>query len=464
MSKRNSIFILVGALTGCFLLLVCAGLVGGGYYFLGQGDFSLGALAPGKPEGLNRIVFVGNDSNIYVADPLSGASTALTTDGGADHPYNYPTWSPDSHRLAFVGLEFENGAPQAGALYTVSPTGEQLTPIFKSLENFPFYVYWSPDSRLVSFLANKDSQTMSLNIGRTDEPGSVREFDVGSPFYWAWAPDSSQMFTHVGGTRAQSQDARLGLVPFKEDAAKRSLESAPGSFQAPQWSRDGKILYSAQQGNEQVIAVSDAQGVEVTNLATYDGRASFALSPDGAEVAYLLTAPRTPLPHFGPLRVVNVNGENPRLVSQDPVLAFFWSPDSTKLAYLTVQAAENESSFNSAAALSAVASSQPEKFPRSIQNSPQVQGEIKLNWRLWDRASDTSRTMTAFEPTLSFLNVMPFFDQYANSSTFWSPDSQSFVYTARESDTDGAVLIADAIGTNPPRRIGDGVIAYWSWK
>lgn len=464
MSKRASILTLVGALTGCFLLLVCAGLVGGGYYFLGQGNFSLAALAPDKPGGLNRIAFVGNDSNIYVADPVSGAATALTTDGGADHVYNYPTWSPDSRRLAFVGLNFKNGAPTEGALYTVSPTGEQLTPIFRSPQNFPFYIYWSPDSRLVSFLANKDSQTMSLNIGRTDETDSVREFDVGAPFYWAWAPDSSQIFTHVGGTRAQSGDARLGLVPFREDARKRSLESAPGSFQAPQWSRDGRILYSAQQGDEGVIAVSDAQGVEVNRLATYDGRASFALSPDGAQVAYLLTAPQTRLPHFGPLRVVNVNGENTRIVSQDPVLAFFWSPDSAKLAYLTVTGAGNESSFHSDGAPLLVASSKPEKFSRSLQEPSQAQAAIQLSWRLWDRATDTSRTMVSFEPTTSFLNVIPFFDQYANSSTFWSPDSQSFVYTTRETDAAGAVWIADAIGTNAPRRIGDGVIAYWSWK
>lgn len=464
MSKRSSVLILVGALASCVVLSLCLGLLGGGFYFLNGGQFPLsnGLVSP-PGEGLNRIAFVGNDSNIYVADPISGDSTALTSDGGTAHAYNYPTWSPDSRRLAFVGLSFENGALQEGALYTVAPTGEQLTPIYKSLENFPFYLYWSPDSQLVSFLANKESGTMALSVARTDEEDSVREIDVGAPFYWAWAPDSSQVFTHVGGTRAQSQDARLGVLPFKDEVAKRSLESAPGSFQAPQWSRDGKVLFSTEEGAGQVIAVSDAPGTEIIKLASYNGRASFALSPDGTEVAYLLTESRTPLPHFGPLRVVDATGANVRVVSQEPVLAFLWSPDSTKLAYLTVSTTQDQSNFHFDAVPPQVASTRPEQFP-SARYTNQQGGEIQLIWRLWDRATNTSRTMASFVPTLSFLNVIPYFDQYANSSTFWSPDSRSFVYTARESERNGAVFVADAVGTDAPRRIGDGVIAYWSWK
>lgn len=464
MSNRSTVLVLVAALASCFLLSVCVGLVGGGVYFLNPGNLPLANLALSTPEGLNRIAFVGNDFNIYIADPVSGDSTALTNDGGQEHAYNYPTWAPDSRRLAFVGYTFENGNPKEGALYTVAPSGEQLTPIYKTPQNIPFYLYWSPDSRLVSFLANKGSQTMALSVAHPDQADSGQEVDVGAPFYWAWAPDSSQMFTHVGGTRAQSEDARLGMVPFKDTTTKRSLESAPGQFQAPQWSGDGKILYSAQDGSGQVIAVSDALGNQISKLATYNGRASFAFSPDGTEVAYLLTPAQTRLPHFGPLRVVDVNGANPRVVSQDPVLAFLWSPDSTKLAYLTVTATQDQSNFNLDRLPPSITSTEPEHFSGALQSDQGGQGEIQLNWRLWDRATDTSRTMASFVPTLSFLEVIPYFDQYANSSTFWSPDSQSFVYTARETANSGAVFIADAIGTNPPRRIGDGVIAYWSWK
>src|SRR4051794_33999022 len=119
MSKRTSIFVLIGALASCLLLALCVGIVGGGYYFLNGGANPLTAL--NAPAPLNLIAFVGNDFNIYVADPVKGTTTALTKDGGTSHAYNFPTWSPDSHRLAFVGYTFEDGTPKEGALYTISP-------------------------------------------------------------------------------------------------------------------------------------------------------------------------------------------------------------------------------------------------------------------------------------------------------------------------------------------------------
>lgn len=466
MSRRTSVLVLVGALTSCLVLAVCVGVLGGGYYFLNGGVNPLTAL--NAPAALNRIAFVGNDFNIYLADPTNGATTALTTDGGTTRAYNYPTWAPDNHRLAFVGYTFENGDPKEGALYTISPAGEKLTPLYKTPRNFPFYLYWSPDSQIVSFLANNDSQTIALNTARADQPDSKQEIDFGAPFYWAWSPDGSQMFTHVGGTRSDSDKARLAVLAFKNNDTPRALQAAPGQFQAPQWSRNGKILYSTQDASEQAIALSDALGTEIKKLVTYDGRASFALAPDANHVAYILTEASTRLPHLGPVRVIDANGENAHVISQEPALAFLWSPDSTKLAYLTVTTTENNSNFHfdapANALPSALAATTPEKFLRAPANEQGGEVQIQLHWRVWDRATDSARIIATFLPTASFLNMIPYFDQYANSSTFWSPDSQSLVYTSRETENTGSVFIADAVASNPPRKIGEGVIAYWSWK
>ena len=87
MSKRSTVLVLIGAVASCFLLLLCVGLLGGGYYFLSNGSLPIAAL--GAPAELNRIAFVGNDLNIYVTNPVDGTKTALTTDGGSDHAYNY---------------------------------------------------------------------------------------------------------------------------------------------------------------------------------------------------------------------------------------------------------------------------------------------------------------------------------------------------------------------------------------
>lgn len=462
MTNRTSVLVLVGALAGCMLVAVCVALGVGGYYLYSATGNPLAALD--APAPVNRIVFVGNDFNIYLADPVQGTTSPLTRDGGETHAYNFPAWAPDNHRLAFVGYTIQNGDPTEGALYTIAPGGDKLTVLYKTDQNYPFYLYWSPDSQIVSFLANKDAQTIALNIARTDQPDSKQEVDSGSPFYWAWSPDGSQMFTHVGGTRAQDTGARLALLAPQSNDAPHPLAAAPGQFQAPQWSRTGKILYSTEDGTDQAIALSDTPGSEGKKLASYRGRASFALSPDEASVAYLVTAPQTQLAHFGPLRVVGANGEDSRVVSQEPALAFLWSPDSKRLAYLTVEVNENQSNFNFDTPAPPIAARLPEKFSGGARSDQGGEVRLQLLWHVWDRAANTSRVVATFVPTTSFLSMIPYFDQYANSSTFWSPDSRALVYTAKETADGGGVYIADAGGAAAPRKVGDGVIAYWSWK
>jgi Tol biopolymer transport system component len=241
------------------------------------------------------------------------------------------------------------------------------------------------------------------------------------------------------------------------------LDALPGQFQAPQWSRNGKLLYSKLEGTQQAIAVADPAGQGSKNLATYGGRASFALSPEGNHIAYLLTDLQVQLPHFGLVRVMDANGENVRVVAQEPAIAFLWSPDSTKLALLTVTLEQNQSNFK-LGALPQLASLNPGDDSRTPLLEQGGNQTVQLHWRVWDRETGNIKTVATFFPTVSFLNVIPYFDQYANSSTFWSPDSQALVYTSREDNTGGSVFIADITGSSPPRKLGDGLIAYWSWK
>ncbi len=458
MSSRSSLLIIGGALAGCMLLAVCVFVAAGGYFLATQGN-PLAAVS--APAVVNRIAYVGNDQNIYVADPVTGEKLKLTADGGPNHAYNYPTWSPDNRRLAFVGYTITNGDATEGTLYTVAPSGEKLTPVYQAPRNFPFYLYWSSDSQFIGFLANKDNQNIALHVAQSDHVDSMQEIDTGAPFYWAWAPDGSRLFTHVGGTRATSDSARLALLDVQSKNGK-SLDALPGSFQAPQWTRAGKILFSTQEGTEQAIAISNAEGGDIKKLVTYQGRASFALSPDSSQVAYIVTDANMRLPHFGPLRVVSAEGGEPQVVSEDPALAFLWSPDSRKLAYLTVTVGENQSNFNWRGEPPPIASTRPERFT-GAPHTDQGGQTVRLNWQVWDSIDKSKRLVATFIPTASFLNVIPYFDQYASSTTFWSPDSKSLVYTNGSSATTGEVWVADVNGAAPPHKIGDGTLAFWSW-
>lgn len=460
MSSRSRAVVFIAAIAACLVMAGCVSLLIGGYWLVTSGrTFSLSA-----PEALNRIVYVGNDLNIYVASPVTGDKTQITHDGGDAHAYNYPAWSPDNRRLAFVGYTFQDGSPTEGTLYTTSPGGDRLTAIYHAKENFPFYLYWSPDSRVVGFLSNKTDQLLALRIARSDEQDSMQELDTGSPLYWAWSPDSSEMFTHVGGTRADSDEARLMLLPFRPTDPRHALTASPGEFQAPQWSRDGKLLFSTQKDSGGAVAISNAQGGEVKELFQYDGRVSFGLAPDGAQVAYIVTENDVRLTHYGVVHVMDTTGGAARFTSADRGLAFFWSPDGKQLAFLTASVDQNPSNFNGDAAPGSLASNAPHRFPGP--SSPEQGGttRVQLNWEVWDRATNSVRKIATFLPTASFLGMIPFFDQYANSATFWSPDSRAFVYTTRDNDTTASVWIADVTGQNAPRKVGEGSIAYWSWK
>ena len=163
------------------------------------------------------------------------------------------------------------------------------------------------------------------------------------------------------------------------------------------------------------------------------------VTPDDAE-----------LPMQGPIWVSDADGKNRKQITTEDALAFYWSPDSKQIAYLTIlMPGQSSGRFNSSPGL----------------NIPQHQAEtIRLRWNVVSSDGGKARTLATFVPTDNFISVLPFFDQYARSLTFWSPDSKHFVYTQSENDVDGGVWVADLDGGAAPHRVGDGTLAVWSWK
>ncbi len=449
MRNRSRLFIFSAALGGCLILFACVVALGfAGYFVLSQGN-PLAALIS-APVTVNRIVYVGNDANIYLVDPTGTQKTQLTKDGdrGTSHAYDFPTWAPDNRRIAFVGISLSGGSPQGATLYSTDTSGTRQTPLFKSDQSIPIYLYWSPDSRYVSFLTSSGANDLALLAANTDKENSAEELGTGSPLYFAWSPDSRRVFMHIGGTRSDSAQARLALLPFGQKNSVQSIASNPGPFAAPQWSPDGQHLLFSQEDQNQhdTVAVANAQGNEAKVLFDYQGRVSFAWSPAGNRIAYLITPADSNIPNFGKVQIVDANGQNARDVSDEHALAFYWSPDGRRLAYLTVQLAPGNSGS---------------RFPGLVQQtSPQFQ----MQWKVLDLETDKTSTVATFSPTDNFINILPFFDQYARSATFWSPDSKSLVYANAESSGDGTLYVAEVSGKDPPRKIGEGTIAYWSWK
>ena len=207
------------------------------------------------------------------------------------------------------------------------------------------------------------------------------------------------------------------------------------------------MLFSTEDANSnQTVAVSNAQGEQSKVLFKYSGRISFTWAPIGDRIAYIVTDDSIQVPNYGRVHVVDVTGQNSQEISPDPALAFFWSPSGKRLAYLTVQVSSGSSSY------------------RSVGLAQQGNQQVQLQWKVKDLVSGTTRLVATFTPTENFVNLLPFYDQYARSMTFWSPDSQSLVYTTGDSSSTASVWIAAVASDAPPRKVGEGLLATWSWK
>ncbi len=388
----------------------------------------------------NRIVFVGNDGNLWLVAPDGRHLTHLTTDGG----HQFPTWSPNGKWLAFIGPD-EAGRP---ALYVSDLAAGRSRLVFTSADSTPFYIYWSPDSLALTFLT-QESSTLAMRVADVQNPDYVRVMAQGDPFYWAWSPSGDQLLMHVGGSWSVSPDAHLSLLENREGAQRVELEPAPGQFQAPLWSADGQTIYyiAAAENGAEAIYQTDVATSKQSFLVPLDGPALMVLSPTGQHVAYLQVRHPRHTPAYGAAFVVNTAGGAPQRVLDDQVAAMYWSPDGKKLALLTL------------------VSSDEGPTARAPGLAAPLTRHLRYRWWVYEVETEQVRLLTSFVPTPDFEQTVPFFDQYHLSLTFWSPDSRYLLVARRDGDGDaGAIWVFDTTGQETPRQIGPGSFAVWSWQ
>lgn len=116
----------------------------------------------------------------------------------------------------------------------------------------------------------------------------------------------------------------------------------------------------------------------------------------------------------------------------DFVAAFFWSPDSSHIAY----------------------------FVPSMQQGDQGPS-IMFTLKVLRVSTGAVRTVATFHPAGFFLQVVREYGQYGESLRMWSPDSRLVMYAAVESDGP-VVMVAHAEEAIAPRKMADGLMATWS--
>ncbi len=336
----------------------------------------------------------------------------------------------------------------SSAVYLASADGKQpLREVFLSRSHDVPYIDWAPDSTHIAFLTQDiEDQTYALNLIATQDGARPRKLFEGNAAFWNWNPDGKTLLAKISTSR--SGPDRLTLVDVASDQTTRISIKDRLAFQSPHFSPDGGYMLMTEPANSSgrhKLILADRMGKPVRTLTEFEGRISFAWSPAGAKVAYVVHADEQE--PGGPLMVLDVNSGDKKMISNKPVVAFFWSPDGQRIA-----------SFSSASATDISPDFKGFDFTPPISVPAMLLETI-------DPESGSARGLFYFAPTLAFQRLASEFDRYSRSVTIWSPDSRKLVFTLTYGNSNGTrdyVLETEASGSINPRVLGNGSLAFWS--
>ena len=390
--------------------------------------------APGS--GAHNRLAVIDGARLYTIDPDGKNQNVIEPRG--EVPIGALIWTHDGKRLVYA----QTVGPDS-QLISTGPDGSDERVLFQSDRvKVPFYLNGAPDDGHIAFLIADTVRGLDLQVAALGQADSAHSVTKGQPNYASWSPDGQALLLHVGGT---ASEAFIGTYRLGDDQP-TAIETSPAEFQAPLWATTDQRLY-AQRGSAQSSLIGETGGKQQT-LATFDNGITFSGSPDGEFVAYALNTPTSFL--YETLTVMKRDGTQARVIERGDVLAFFWSPDGHKLAHL-VGTFVSPGSVGRAGGLAAP--------------SRQTGRTLQLTWHVIDVVTGEHQILTTFEPNASFLYLIQYFDQFAQSIAVWSPDSRSLVYTGTPFGGSPGVYVVDTQAAQPQGvYVGSGDFAIWSWR
>ena len=396
---------------------------------------------PSAEPGPGRIAYVGLDGQVRTVSPDGSGEQIISPRTGV---YSWPAWSPDGRNLVFSGLADGSDGQQRPTLFDRDLSTGQLARIHVGQPGdafvaaaTPHYVYWAPDSSRLAFLAGTASDLRLYLYDRAvgEPPRTAMD---GVPVFMDWSPDSEHLLIHFN-----ADHFLLGAADG--DLSRLDLESGIMGYKVPTW-RPGTVLMTYATGDRSdglSLYVGEVGAAQTVFVDRVPEDAAFRWSPNGEMLA--VTNPDRVIA-YRPLRLLvyerialySESGTELEAAIEDAVVAFFWSPDSTKIAYVTL-----------------------------------LPGEFDmLRWKVLDVATGVESTVIDFTPSADQVTVLQFFDQFAGSHRIWSPDSRSLVFAGKVGG--GAVLAStgqeniDRIVVVAARSfpstsvIARGTLAFWS--
>lgn len=344
--------------------------------------------------------------------------------GQGHRRYWLPIWSPDGGHLAVfeqVNAEIPTTRVIALALPPGGPPVRWVWGEWKGEE--PVLLSWL-DARSLLVLTRGSGRSGNY-ILRALEAEPQREVVLarGDSLFFSWNAVRRVLAWHREGRY-------LELRLWDEGAVERRSDHT-AAFNAPAWSPDGQWLaWAEQEGNTSVLRLENLDRSAARTVLTFTGGIAFSWSPTGRYLA-LITDPTTTAPRIGPLSLYDIPADRLMRLGDQPHLAVLWSHDGRRLLAF-----------------------------RPLEIEP-ASGLVLLQARVYE-PSGAARELGTFIPTLPFLNLLSRFDAFQGSALLWSPDDRFVLIAAVEPGGKAGIYALHVSGWLEPRRLGDGVLAFYS--
>jgi Tol biopolymer transport system component len=368
------------------------------------------ATFPGPITG-DRLLVLMDDGSVLTVDRDGGAGIPLRGEEDPDRETRQPVWSPDGASVAWV--EIGTAAPPASStLVTIRPDGSGRREVV--VDTGTFFLQWDPTSSRLAYLGSFRG-AVGMGVADTGADGGpvATTLGLGQPFYLSWGPEGDRLLIHVGADTLGMLDLAGNLEPIGD---------RPGAFHAPVWLEDGRFVYAVLDGDRQRLVVRD--GSRQRELVRFRGAIEFVVSPDGHRIAYRVDAGEG----FGTVSVVSIDSARSRAVIDRPTSAFSWSPDGRRLLLMTPTEGDDPTTHR---------------------------------WHVWS-GRETNPIGPTFVPSPTYVrDYLPFFGQFVQTMTLWSPDGRSFAFPGSIGDQAG-IWVQDLDAEDPTFVVEGGSVVAWS--